>query len=284
MLKNIRKLLRMSKKSSNFAPSKRIGLLITLKIYTNMTTLEIVLYSLLFVLIGLMLVSFFLVWQWFDARDRLKVVREATREHTKQAIRHSHNKCRILLYTCVILAIAFVPIPCVLGDYYNMLVYPGVVFIASVLILFCLRSKAKMYLDSMDEYIEANEQHVLEAAAERERQREQWVKEAPVLNPQAQAIIKEALGDNYETWYKHDILVGRNVLANRETGMLYSQGIIIPFSEIMEVRPGRKDLKLVTSNSMHPFITMDFGALPVNPETGNKYMDEIADLVRGVMA
>ena len=141
-----------------------------------------------------------------------------------------------------------------------------------------------MYLDSMDEYIEANEQHVLEAAAERERQREQWVKEAPVLNPQAQAIIKEALGDNYETWYKHDILVGRNVLANRETGMLYSQGIIIPFSEIMEVRPGRKDLKLVTSNSMHPFITMDFGALPVNPETGNKYMDEIADLVRGVMA
>ena len=248
-----------------------------------MTTLEIVLYSLLFVLIGLMLVSFFLVWQWFDARDRLKVVREATREHTKQEIRRSHNKCRILLFTCVILAVAFVPIPFILGDYYNMLVYPGVVFIASVLILFGLRSKAKMYLESMDEYIEANEQHVLEAAAERARLREQWVKEAPVLNPQAQAIIKEALGDNYETWYQHDILVGRNVLANRETGMLYSQGIIIPFSEIMEVRPGRKDLKLVTSNSMHPFITMDFGALPVNPETGNKYMDEIADLVRGVM-
>jgi hypothetical protein len=44
----------------------------------------------------------------------------------------------------------------------------------------------------------------------------------------------------------------------------------------MEVRPGRKDLKLVTSNSMNPFVTIDFGALPINPETGNKYMDEIA--------
>ena len=49
------------------------------------------------------------------------------------------------------------------------------------------------------------------------------------------------------------------------------------FKEIMEVRPGRKDLKLVTSDSMHPFVTIDFGALPINPETGNKYMDEIAD-------
>jgi len=59
--------------------------------------------------------------------------------------------------------------------------------------------------------------------------------------------------------------------------LLYVQGIVISFSEIMEVRLGRKDLKLVTSNSMHPFITIDFGALPINPETGNKYMDEIAE-------
>ena len=63
-----------------------------------MNGLEIALYALLFVIIGLMLVSFFLVWQWFDARDRLKVVREVTREQTIHAIRHSHNRCRILLW------------------------------------------------------------------------------------------------------------------------------------------------------------------------------------------
>ena len=245
--------------------------------------LEILLYSLLFVLIGLMLVSFFLVWNWFDARERLKVVREATREETEKAIRHSHNKCRVMLYICLVLAVAYVHIPFIIGDYYSMLAYPGVVIVATVLILIALRMRAKMYLGSIDEYVEANEQHVREAAAERERQREEWKKEAAELNPQAEAIIKEALGDNYETWYKHDILVGRNVLANRETGILYSQGIVIPFSEIMEVRPGRKDLKLVTSNSMNPFITIDFGALPVNPETGNKYMDEIAELLQQIM-
>ena len=245
--------------------------------------LEILLYSLLFVLIGLMLVSFFLVWNWFDARERLKVVREATREETEKAIRHSHNKCRILLYICLLLAVAFIQVPFIIGDYYTMLAYPGVVIVATILILIVLRTRAKMYLDSMDEYIEANEKHVREAAEERARQREEWKKEAAVLNPQAEAIIKEALGDNYETWYKHDILVGRNVLANRETGILYSQGIVIPFSEIMEVRPGRKDLKLVTSNSTYPFITMDFGALPVNPETGKKYMDEIAEKLQEIM-
>lgn len=100
-------------------------------------------------------------------------------------------------------------------------------------------------------------------------------KEAEELNPQAKAIIKENLGDDPEVWYKHDILVGRDILVNRELGLLYAQGIIIPFSEIMEVRQGRKDLKLVTSNSLHPFVTLDFGALPINPETGNKYKDEI---------
>ena len=95
--------------------------------------------------------------------------------------------------------------------------------------------------------------------------------------------ISKNLGDNYEVWYNHDILVGRNVLANRELELLYAQGVIIPFKEIMEVRPGRKDLKLVTSNSMHPFITIDFGALPINPETGNKYMDEIAEKLTKIL-
>ena len=243
--------------------------------------MEFVLYVLLFVLIGLMLVSFFLVWQWFDARERLKVVREVTREQTMQAIRHSHNRCRVLLWIGIILAAAYIPIPFIIKNlhpglvYFNTLVYPGVVIIADILILFGLRRKAKDYLASIDEYVNENEEHVREAAAERARQREQWKKEAEVLNPQARAVIKEALGDNPEVWYKHDILVGRDILVNRELGLLYAQGVILPFSEIMEVRRGRKDLKLVTTNSLHPFVTLDFGTLPINPETGNKYQEEI---------
>lgn len=238
--------------------------------------LEVLLYSLIFILIGLMLVSLFLVWNWFDARERLKVVREVTREQTIHAIRHAHNKCRILLYVSLVLSLCYVPIPFVLGEYYGTLAYPGVVFIADVLMLFGLRSRAKVYLASIDEYVNENEEHVREAAAQREQQREQWRREASTLNPQAEAYIKEVFGDDYEVWYRHDILTGRNVLANRELGLLYAQGIVIPFNEIMEVRLGRKDLKLVTSNSTYPFITIDFGALPINPETGNKYMDEIA--------
>ncbi|MBR7154531.1 MAG: hypothetical protein IKD12_04440 [Paludibacteraceae bacterium] len=238
--------------------------------------LEVLLYSLIFILIGLMLVSLFLVWNWFDARERLKVVREVTREQTIHAIRHAHNKCRILLYISLVLTLCYVPIPFVLGEYYGTLAYPGVVFIADALMLFGLRARAKAYLASIDEYVNENEEHVREAAAQREQQREQWRREASTLNPQAEAYIKEVFGDDYEVWYRHDILTGRNVLANRELGLLYAQGIVIPFNEIMEVRLGRKDLKLVTSNSTYPFITIDFGALPINPETGNKYMDEIA--------
>lgn len=251
-----------------------------------MTNLEIVLYSLLFILIGLMLVSFFLVWTWFDARDRLKVVREITRDETVRAIRHSHNKCRVLLYILLFLALAFIAILLfAIGDseYYSMLAYPGVVIVATLLILFGLRSRKKMYLNAMDDFINENEEHVREAAAERTRMRDEWQRQAEVLNPQAKALIKETLGDDFEVWYKHDILVGRDVLANREEGLLFVQGIVVPFKEIMEVRMGRKDLKLVTSNSMHPFITIDFGALPINPETGNKYMDEIAEKLEQIM-
>ena len=238
--------------------------------------LEIVLYSLLFVLIGLMLVSFFLVWQWFDARERLKVVREVTREQTMHAIKHAHNKCRILLYISLILALAYIPIPFSLHEYYSTLVYPGVVIVANLLMLVGLRLRAKASIASIDEYVTANEEHVREAAAERLRMREEWKRQAPELNPQAAAVIKEVFDGKYDVWYQHDILTGRNVLANTELGILYAQGIVLKFSEIMEVRQGRKDLKLVTSNSMHPFITIDFGALPINPETGNQYKDEIA--------
>ena len=115
-----------------------------------MNNLEILLYSLLFILIGLMLVSLFLVWTWFDARDRLKVVREITRDETIRAIRRSHNKCRILLYTLLALALAYIPIPFALEDYYGSLAYPGVVIVAALLMLFGLRSRAKMYLRSID--------------------------------------------------------------------------------------------------------------------------------------
>ena len=149
--------------------------------------LEIVLYSLLFILIGLMLVSLFLVWQWFDARDRLKVVREVTREQTIHAIKHAHNKCRVLLYISLLLAFAYIPIPFALHEYYSTLAYPGVVIVANLLMLFGLRSRANEYMAAIDDYVNANEEHVREAAAEREREREEWKREAATLNPQAKA-------------------------------------------------------------------------------------------------
>lgn len=245
--------------------------------------LEFTLMALMFVLIGLMLVSFFLVWHWFDASDRLKVVRETTREQTMHGIRHSHNRCRILLGVGLFLALCYIPIPFILDRYYNTLVYPGVVILADTLILFGLRMKARDAIAAIDEYVNANEEHVREAMAEVNRVREQWRKEAPVLNPQAKAQIVEALGETYDVWYQHDILLGRCVLASMENGMLYAQGVVIPFDEIMEVRKGRRDLKLVTNNSMHPFITIDFGALPINPETGNKYLDEIAEKIESII-
>ena len=34
---------------------------------------------------------------------------------------------------------------------------------------------------------------------------------------------------------------------------------------------------------MNPFITIDFGSLPINPETGAKYMDEIGDKLRKII-
>lgn len=242
-----------------------------------------ILHILLFVLIGWTMVSFFLVWQWFDARDRLKVVREVTREETIRAIRRSHEKCNRLIYVGLGIAIVFIALPFLEQDFYGTLTYSGVVIIVDVLMLFGLKAAAKNCIASVDDYVNENEEHVREAAAERERMRDEWKRQAPVLNPQAAAEIKEALGDNYDVWYKHDILTGRDVLANMEEELLYAQGVVIPFKDIMEIRPGRKDLKLVTTNSMHPFVTIDFGALPINPETGNKYMDEIAEKLKKVM-
>jgi hypothetical protein len=277
----IQKNFDISKKSCNFAANYQKYDINFQKSVTM--RLEFLLYSLLFVLIGLMLVSFFLIWNWFDARDRLKVVREVTREQTIHAIRKSHNKCRILLYISLVLALLYIPIPFILHDYYGTLAYPGVVILADILLLVSLRSRAKIYLEAIDDYVTENEEHVREVIAERNRMRDEWRRQAPVLNPQAEAVIRETLGDNYEVWYQHDILTGRHVLANRELGLLYAQGVVLPFSEIMEIRPSRKDLKLVTSNSMHPFVVIDFGALPINPETGNKYMDELADKLNEII-
>ena len=249
-----------------------------------MTKLEFTLYAILFILIGWTLVSLFLAWNWFDARERLKVVREVTREQTIHAIQHSLKKCRRLVCGGLIIAVIFILFPFMLQEYYGTLAYSGVVIIADVLILVGLSSRAKVYMSSIDDYVNENEEHVREAIAERNRMREEWKRQASELNPQAEAFIKESLGENNDVWYQHDILVGRNVLANNESQLLYAQGVVVPFNEIMEVRKGRKDLKLVTSNSMHPFITIDFGALPINPETGNKYMDEIADRLEQIIS
>ena len=242
-----------------------------------------VLHMLLFVLLGWTMVSFFLVWQWFDARDRLKVVREITREQTIIGIHRSHEKCKKLIYIGLGIAVVFIMLPFLEHDFYGTLVYSGVIIIADTLVLVGLNAVAQNYLNSVDDYVTENEEHVREAAAERERMRDEWKRQAPVLNPQAEAQIKEALGDKYEVWFKHDILTSRDVVANEEEELLYAQGIVIPFNEIMEVREGRKDLKIVTSNSMNPFITIDFGSLPINPETGGKYMDEIGDKLRKII-
>lgn len=246
--------------------------------------LEFLLYALIFVLVGLMLVSFFLIWNWFDARNKLKVVREATREQTIHSIRHSHNKCRSFIVLSLILSILYVPIPFVLDDFYGTLAYPGVVFIADILMLAGMRKRAKAYIASIDDYVNENEEHVREVLAQYEHQREQWAKEAPIQNPKTEAFINELFGGDYEIWFRHDILLSRCVLANRELGILYIQGIVIPINEIMEVRMGRKDLKLITTNSTHPFIVIDFEMLPINPETGNKYMDEIAEKIQSLIS
>lgn len=244
---------------------------------------EFIIYPFLVVLIGLFLLSFFLVWHWFDAREQLHIVRADTRDKTLRAIKKGHNKCRMLLLLNILLSLGYVPLPFYVNDFYGTLVYSGVIFVVDIIFLVVLRAHAKTYRESIDDYITANEAHVQEAAAARAREREEWKREAATLNPIAEQKIKEALGDNYETWYKHDILVGRNVLVNLEEGLLYAQGIVIPINEIREIRHGRKDLKLITDNSNYPFITLDFGAIPVNPETGNKFKDEIAERIEKIL-
>ena len=240
--------------------------------------LEFLLYALLFVIIGMMLVSLFLVWHWSDAYERLKVVREVTREQTIQEIHQAHKKCRILLYIGLGLALLYIPLPFILQDFYNTLYYPAVVMLVDTLMLVGLRSYTKKYIGVIDDFVAENEEHIRELAEMREQDREQWKKDAPVLNPRTEQQIKEIFeGNDYEVWFPHDILLNRYVLANREMGILYAQGVVIPFKRIMEVRHGRKDLKLFTNDSMHPFVNLDFGVLPINPETGMKYKDEIAE-------
>jgi len=236
-------------------------------------------YALLFVLLGLMLVSFFLVWNWFDARQQVAVVRANSRGETIDAIRHHHNKCRILIYISLALTLCYIAIPFIFHDFYNTLAYPAVVTCVDIALLATLHFRAKDYIAHIDDYIIENEEHVKEAIEELKQTRNQWKAQASKLNPIAERQIQEFLGDNYETWFEHDILTSHNVLANLETGTLYAQGIVLSFSEIMEVRLGRKDLKLVTSNSAYPFITIDFDLLPIDPETGEKYKDQIADKI-----
>lgn len=244
---------------------------------------EFIVYPFLVVLIGLFLLSFFLIWHWFDAREQLHIVRADTREKTLKAIKKGHNKCRALIGATLLLAILYVPIPLRFEIFFGTLIYSAVVALVDIILLIVLHKQAADYINTIDDYITINEAHVQEAAEARAREREEWKRDAPTLNPIAEQKIKEALGENYETWYKHDILVGRNVLVNLEEGLLYAQGIVIPINEIREIRHGRKDLKLITDNSNYPFITLDFGAIPVNPETGNKFKDEIAERIEKIL-
>lgn len=240
--------------------------------------LEFILYALLFVIIGLMFVSLFLVWHWFDAYDRIKVVREVTREQTIFEIREVHRKCRVLIYISLALALCYVPLPFVLHEYYSTVIYSGVVVLVDVLMLVGLRTYVNKYLNVIDDFVAQNEEHIRELTEVREHDREVWRSQAAELNPKTEKEIEEIFdGNGYEVWFPHDILLKLCVLANEEMGLLYAQGVVIPFSQIMEIRHGRKDLKLFTNNSLHPFVNIDFGLLPINPETGRKYKDEIAE-------
>ena len=142
--------------------------------------IEFVLYAILFILIGWTLVSFFLVWNWFDARDRLKVVREVTREQTIHAIKASVAKCNKLVWIGLCIAIIFIAFPFLSHDYYGTLTYSGVIIIADVLLLVSLKINANKYLNLVDDYVNENEEHVREAAAAREQQREQQAAQDPM--------------------------------------------------------------------------------------------------------
>ena len=80
-------------------------------------TLGSILQILLFILIGWTLVSFFLIRQWFDARARLKVVRETTRDETVRAIKANYEKCNKLLYIGIGIAVVFILLP-----FWNMII------------------------------------------------------------------------------------------------------------------------------------------------------------------
>ena len=132
---------------------------------------EFIVYPFLFVVIGLFLLSFFLIWHWFDAREQLHIVRADTREKTLKAMKKGHNKCRAMLLITLIVALAYIPVPLHFHTFFGTLVYPAVVFGVNILILVLLRSRAKEYESSIDDFIAANEAHVQEAAEARARER-----------------------------------------------------------------------------------------------------------------
>lgn len=245
---------------------------------------EYFVYTLLFILIGWMFVTFFLVWKWYDAEDRLAIVRDGTRDETIRAIRRGHNRCRVVLYLGIALALAFSVVPFLMRDFYTVLAYPAVVIVVNSAILTVLHFKAKDDIVEIGTFIAANEEQIHLAAEELEQDREQWRKEASSRNAVAKARIAESMGEHYETWFEDDILVEHNVLANMEEGLLYAQGIVLPFNQIMEIRKGRKSLKLITNNSRFPFVKIDFGKLPIDPETGEMYKDELAIMIKRQMS
>ncbi|MBQ7632137.1 MAG: hypothetical protein IJS82_05205 [Paludibacteraceae bacterium] len=245
---------------------------------------EYLVYILLFILIGWMFITFFLVWNWYDADDRLAIVRIGSRDETIRAIKRGHNRCRVVLYLGIAASLAFSVVPFLMRDFYTVLAYPAVVIAVNITILVVLHFKAQSDINEINDFIAANEEQVRLNAEELDRDREQWRKQAPNRNAIAKAHIQETMGDQYETWFEDDILVEHNVLANLEEGLLYAQGVVIPFSQIMELRKGRKSLKLITNNSRYPFVKIDFGKLPIDPETGEMYNDELALLIKRQMS
>ena len=72
---------------------------------------EYLIYTLLFILVGWLFVSFFLVWNWYDAEERLAIVRDGSRDETIRAINRGHNKCRAALYAGIFFALCFCIVP-----------------------------------------------------------------------------------------------------------------------------------------------------------------------------
>lgn len=243
-----------------------------------MTYILYALYALLFAVIVMIPVSIFVIVYRYDGSKMVKVARRDTREQTIEAIQREHREGKNIIYVTAALAAAYIVARLLyprMEPAYSTLAYAAVALVVSIVTWIGLSRQVNRDLHNLEEQINDNEAADEEARQKRQEERKVWEQQAAALNPQAEMLIQSALGTNYETWYKHDILRGRDVLANLETGVLFAQGQVIPFQEIMQVEKGTQKLKLITCNSSRPYVVIDFGALPINPATGLRYQDEV---------